>query len=399
VDIRQTVLGEIAIRSGQELASIDLGVLIRRLILFDRVVVKSFRLREIPLLVRAFGKTGIQELLTSGILQLSCEFTSIITDIHRNGVRSVPAEHFTFGRVTAADRDGDLRKELHRLQSVTGLKNNERNAIEQAVWNSLVRPPESFGTDLLRQVDFDLRTNSPALRAGILDQLRTRSRQVGLWSDPLEIQVDEPSERVFHIKTRIANEFGLSPEETHFLLQRSVTAVVNLNQRLAEMQAYSALTGFLESEAPLLFGKFAGIISPQNPTPAEEQFKRVIEVAEVPDFKPGQKIDVEKLMKIRDSAECRDFRRWLSTAENISDDEIRAQAEGMRNKLASLTGSTGGKAVRLAATTLIGNIPIAGLVLGPAASAIDSFIVDRVFPRSGIFAFLTDMYPSLFYSP
>ena len=211
--------------------------------------------------------------------------------------------------------------------------------------------------------------------------------------------MDEPRERVFHIKTGIAKDFGLSPEQAHLLLQRSVTAVVNLNHRLAEMEAYSALTGFLESEAPLLFGKLAGIISPQNPTPAEEQFKRVIEVAEVPDFKPGQKIDVEKLMKIRDSAECRDFRRWLSTAEDISDDEIRAQAGGMRNKLASLTGSSGGKAFRLAATTLIGNIPVAGLVLGPAAGAVDSFLVDRVLPKSGIFAFLTDMYPSLFSSP
>lgn len=183
------------------------------------------------------------------------------------------------------------------------------------------------------------------------------------------------------------------------MLQRSVTATVNLNQRLAEMQAYSALTGFLESEAPLLFGKLAGIISPQNPTPAEEQFKRVIEVADVPDFKPGQKIDVQKLMKIRDSAECRDFRKWLSTAENISDDETRTQATGMRNKLASLASSAGGKVVRLAATTVIGNIPLAGLVLGPVAGAVDSFVVDKVLPQSGIFAFLTDIYPSLFSSP
>jgi hypothetical protein len=220
-----------------------------------------------------------------------------------------------------------------------------------------------------------------------------------LASSPLEIKVDEPRERVFHIETGIAKEFGLSPEETHLLLQRSVTAVVNLNQRLAEMQAYSALTGFLESEAHLLFGKLAGIISPQNPTPAEEQFKRVIEVAEVPDFKLGQKIDVEKLMKIRESSECRDFRRWLSTTKDISDDEIRAQARGMRNKLASLAGSSGGKVVRLATTTLIGNIPVAGLVLGPAVGVVDSFLVDRVLPQSGIFAFLTDMYPSLFYSP
>jgi hypothetical protein len=398
VDIRQAVLGEIAIRSDQELASVDLGALIRRLILFDRVVVKSFRLRELPMLVRTFGKTGIQELLGSGVLKLCCEFTTIITDIHRNGVRSEPLEHFTFGIATAADRDGDLRKELVRLQSVPGLKNNERSAIEHAVWNSLVRPPETFGADLLRQIDTDLRTNTPVLRAAILDQLGGKLNQADLASRQFEINVEEPRERVFHIKNGIAKEFGKSPEETHHLLQRSVTAVVNLEHRLSEMAAYSALTGFREAEAPLLFGKLAGIILPQNPMLGEEQFERVIEVADVPDFKPGQKVDVQKLLKIRESVECRDFRRWLSTAADISDSEIRAQASGMRNKLGSLASSSGGKAVRLAATTLIGNIPILGLVLGPASGAVDSFLVDRVLPRSGVFAFLTEMYPSLFVS-
>jgi hypothetical protein len=398
VDIRQSVLGEIAIRSDQELESVDLGALIRRLVLFDRVVVKSFRLRELPMLVRTFGKAGIQELLGSGILNLCCEFTGIITEIHRNGIRSEPLEHFTFGTVTAADRDGDLRKELVRLQSVPGLKNNERDAIEQAVWNSLIRPPKTFGADLLRQVDTDLRTNTPVLRAAILNQLGGMPDQADLENRQLEISVEEPRERVFHIKSTIGKEFGKSPEETHQLLQRSVTAVANLEQRLSEMAAYSALTGFRETEAPLLFGKLAGIISPQNPALGEQQFERVIEVADVPDFKPGQKVDVEKLMKIRESAECRDFRRWLSTAADISDAEIRAQASGMRNKLGSLASSSGGKAVRLAATTLIGNIPVLGLVLGPASGAVDSFLVDRVLPRSGVFAFLTEMYPSLFVS-
>lgn len=398
MDIRQSVLGEIAIRSDQELESVDLGVLIRRLVLFDRVVVKSFRLRELPMLARTFGKVGIQELLGSGILNLCCEFTGVVIEIHRNGIRSEPPDHFTFGIATAADRDGDLRKELVRLQSVPGLKNNERGAIEEAVWNSLIRPPEKFGADLLRQIDADLRTNTPVLKAAILNQLGGIVDQADLENRQLEINVEEPRERVFHIKSAIGKEFGKSPEETHHLLQRSVAAVANLEQRLSEMAAYSALTGFRETEAPLLFGKLAGIISPQNPALGEQQFERVIEVADVPDFKPGQKVDVEKLMKIRESAECRDFRRWLSTAADISDSEIRAQASGMRNKLGSLASSSGGKAVRLAATTLIGIVPKLGLILGPASGAVDSFLVDRVLPRSGVFAFLTEMYPSLFVS-
>ncbi len=162
------------------------------------------------------------------------------------------------------------------------------------------------------------------------------------------------------------------------------------------MAAYSALTGFLESEAPLFFGKIAGILAPQNPKIAEEQFKRVVEVADVPDFKPGQKVDVGRLMEIRESPECRDFRRWLSTVQDISDAEILNLTRGMKEKVASLADSFGGKAVRLAATSMMGFVPGAGVLLGPAAGAVDSFLIDRLLPRSGIVAFLTEMYPSLF---
>ncbi len=399
MDVRQSVLGEIATRSGPHLASVDVGVLIRRLVLFDRVVVKSFRLRELPLLVRTFGKTGFEQLLNSGVLKFCCEFTCVVTDFHRNGVRSVPAEHFTFGTADAADREGVLRGELRGLQSVSGLKNNERSAIEEAVWNSLVRPQKTFGADLLQQIDADLRANSPLLKAGILDQLQKELPSFDWSHAQLQVKVEEPQHRVFHIKNTIPADFGLSPENTHLVLQRSVIAVANLNQRLAEMEAYSAITGFLQSEAPLLFGKVAGIIAPLNPQIAEEQFKRVIELVDIADFTPGQRVDVEKLMNIRESAECRDFRGWLSTLENVSDAEIRNMVGGMRSKLASLASSPVGKAVRLAATTGIGLIPGFGTLLGLAASGIDSFLVDRVLPRSGILAFLAETYPSLFVSP
>jgi hypothetical protein len=393
VDFRQAVLGEIATRSGQHITSIDVGLLVRRLILFDRVIVKSYRLHEVPLLAKVFGKSGIQELLNSGILKLSSEFTTIITDIHRNGQRFAPPEHFTFGIVDAANREADLSKELSRLQRVPGLKNRERTQIEELVWKSMVRPPPTFGAEMLKQVDADLRANSPLLQAAILEQLRTLPNRGNLTPDEVEITVEEPSTRMFHVKTSISSQFGLTAEDTHSLLQRSVTGVVNLDHRLAEMSAYTAMTGFLENEAPLLFGKLVGLFAPQNPKLAERQFERVIEIAELPDFKSGQRVDVQRLMKIRDSPECRDFRDWLPNAEDMSEAEIRKMTKGVRNKLADLAGSPGGKFIRLAATTAIG---LAGLPFGVAAGAVDSFLVDRVLPQSGVVAFLNELYPSLF---
>lgn len=109
-------------------------------------------------------------------------------------------------------------------------------------------------------------------------------------------------------------------------------------------------------------------------------------------------MDVQKLLKTRDSAECRAFREWLSTVEDVTDAEIKEMVSSLRSKMASIAASPGGKLVRLAATTGIGLIPVIGPITGAAAGAIDSFLVDKVLPRSGIVAFLTETYPSLFVS-
>ncbi len=398
MNVRQSVLGEVAVRAGHRFAGVDVGSLVRQLILFDKVIIRSFRLRETPILVRAFGKEGFGELIKLGLLRFSCEFTTLILDVSRNGVRHVPLEHFSFGKAEAADREKELRKELIALQGISGLKNRERAALEETIWGSLVRPPKTFADDLLAQLDGDLRANTPALRLAVLDRLRTK---LGVHELPSEvrIEVEETAHRVFHVKNDLATSYGFSSQEVHGLLHQAVGAVAHLGHRLTEMQAYSAITGFLDTEAPLLFGKFSGLVAPLNPAVAENQFERVIELAELPDFKPGQRVDVQKLLRARDSAECREFREWLSTLEDVSDAEIKEMVASVRSKMASIAASPGGKLVRLAATTGIGLIPVVGPITGAAAGAIDSFLVDKVLPRSGIVAFLTETYPSLFVSP
>ena len=190
----------------------------------------------------------------------------------------------------------------------------------------------------------------------------------------------------------------MSEQQAHDIVQPSIAAVANLNQRIADMAAYSAITGFRDSEAPLLFGKLAGIIAPQNPRAIEEQFARVITIANLPDFVTGKRVDVDRPLRARDSAECRDFRAWLSNLEGVSDAQVADMVGGVRNEIASMIRSGAGKTLRLALTTAIGLIPGVGLVAGPVAGIVDSFVVEKMFPTSGAFAFLTQTYPSLFVS-
>jgi hypothetical protein len=274
MSVRRSVLGEIGLRDGQRLSGVDIGSLVRRLLLFDRTVITSFRLKEVPFLVRTFGKAGFSELLNSGSLGFLCGFTSIAIDFNRDGVRSIPLDHFTFGIVSAANPDADLRSELRALQGVPGLKNEERAVLEETVWRSLVRQPATYGQELLSQIDSDLRRNTPALKAALIEALGVELSNRTVPADEIDIEVEETTTRVFHIKNSLPKLLGISPQKAHLVLRHAVSGVAGLNHRLADMQVCSAITGFRDTEAPLLFGKLAGLIAPFNPQTSEKQFAK-----------------------------------------------------------------------------------------------------------------------------
>jgi hypothetical protein len=393
MDVRQSVFGEIAIHSGADVSGIEVATLLRRMLLFESVVIKSVRLREVPHLVRLFGPDGLLLLINSGVLKLSCELIFLVGDVKTNGVRQLPLFHFDFGVANLANREDMLNKELRSLQGISGLKNVQRTLVENTILEKITRPPADYGSEFLAQTKSDLRNNSPALMFALKEQLKQRNIQV----DNPTIRVEE-AQGVFRVISNLPSWVGVSDEVAHEILWLSIQAVGNINQRIADMSAYSSITGFAESEAPLLFGKFAGLLAPQNPNLIEEQFVRVLSLAEFPDIDETRRIDVQKLLKARESPELREFRTWLSKLDSVSDQQISEMIGCIRSKLGSLFQTSTAKGVRFAVTNGLGLIPGAGLVIGPVASAIDSFLIDRVFPTSGVVAFLSRTYPSLFIS-
>lgn len=398
MNIRRSVIGEIAIREGIAFSGVDVGSLLRRLILFDRVVIKSFRFREIPTLVRVFGKSGFANLLDAGILKLACQFTTLSGGLRRDGTRRDSLGHFNFGLVELAHPDAALNAELRVLQGIPGLNNDDRKLVEQAIWNSYLRAPATYGKELLAQVETDLRGNTPVLKTAVVEELSRRNLLPVTSSSEVVLEVSEPDPRIFCIKSNLSEAYGLSPQLSHDLLQAASFAVGNVNHRIGEMSIYSAIAGFSEKEAPLLFGKLAGVVAPLNPNLEESQFKRVVEIAEVPDVTPASRINVDALLKVRDSAECREFRDRLVTLECASDAEVKEMFASMKTKVAMFATGKVGRVVRFAVTTAVGLVPGAAVVAGPVLGAIDAFLVERVLPRPGIVAFLAEEYPSVFVS-
>jgi len=64
MNVRQSIFGGVVRLSPEGgILGVDFGTLVRQLLLFDTVIVKSSGLREIPEFIRAFGRAGFLALL------------------------------------------------------------------------------------------------------------------------------------------------------------------------------------------------------------------------------------------------------------------------------------------------------------------------------------------------
>ncbi len=394
---RRRILGGIGIGSGRHVTGIDVAALLRRLILFDSVIIRSNRLYELAHLVKVFGKSGLITALNSGAIQFSCEFTYLILGIAVNGVPSLPPDHFSFGIAEGRDRESLLAAGFLSLQTISGLKNPDRAAIEDAVRNAIVRQHPTFGADLQMQVELDLRSNSPILRASLLHVLNEKGLIARSQEPLLHLKVEEVKPRTFRVDHNISKLLGIDSISASALVSSAVSGVNGLNSRLAEMSTYSAITGLSTEEVPLLFGKLAGLVDPfdLNPNVPEGRFSRVLSIADIAEPSQESRLDIERILEVRSSPECSAFKKWLEDSDSLSDEDVGDLLKGIRSKLGILAASVEGRLLRFVATTAVGTIPplaVPAIMLG----FVDSFLLEKLFPKSGIVSFLKKGYPTVF---
>lgn len=105
-------------------------------------------------------------------------------------------------------------------------------------------------------------------------------------------------------------------------------------------------------------------------------------------------VNVERLIEIRESEEIREFRQWLRTLDDVSDEELQERLASLRAKLAAAVHSPTGKAVKFLATSGVGLVTAgAGAV---AVEAVNQFVVEKLLGEPGPVSFIGSTYPSIF---
>jgi hypothetical protein len=372
---------------------LDVGALLRRILLFDRYIVESWRLAEFAPLVKVLGADGVISLLRSGAVGIHCDVMDV-GEMREAGSRSTQHSVFPF---YFEDRESLIREGMKRIDQIPDTPEKKRIKIKEAVAKILVaRLPSEAVTQVQNQIDRQLIADKQLVSLAASFLLSGKYGRDIAPSD-FVIKLHQAGTGRFDAESNISEVFGIDEENTHALIRNALLGVGRVELRLAYMKNYSALSGLRDGERLILEHRFGFLAEQFRPADQERRLHRVLEIAGLPDLASLQKgFKIEKLLEIRESKECKEFRTWLSSVDDVSDEEIGERVRNVREKIASAMQSRVGKVLRLLTSAGVGFIPVVGPIASLGMSAIDEFLINKVLKESGPHAFLSHHYPSLF---
>lgn len=381
------------------LEEVDFSALVFRLLLFKKYILQSVRLLEFPAIINVFGIGGTIDLLNSGILKIHCDATSvgqtgqleILDERREKGL--LPLNSYSLSVITITDREKYLHRCLQEVQKRLPLSLKDIIKLKRVIIGALVEIPQQFGVDTVRQTQEDLRSGKTDLLKPLLLKTLREKQGLDLKPENLDVRIHSIDETDFAVETNLS-ALGLDEMARHKTVEIALLAMSGLNQRVEEMKAFSAISGCIDGESPFFIDRLGFLLRDLRPQIQEQEFQRVIEIAGIPEFLPRlDKIDVSQLLRVRESLELVEFRDWLHSSSALTDEEIGDRVKGLRSKLAGFASSPPAKVARFVSTTAVG---LVGTFAGVGIGLIDSFLIDNVLSKPGIWTFVNRLYPSIF---
>lgn len=370
------------------------GRLLRNLILFDHFTMHTVKLRELPDFMSAFGIESTIDLFKSGALTISPDFVSFAADVSFGDQRPKPYE-LSLGRINSIRRYsvGQNLQDVTELMP-TAISAKDRDRLFEAATAAFSDEPPPYGIEAQLQAKNDFLATPIVLKTAVALRLRQVYGLAITANDFILVMRDEG--RHLRAETNLAELCRLTDKEVHSVVGMSMVAVAHLNLRLEEMKMHESVSGFQADELALFEARTRFLLERQNCEATDRQFRRIVSLLNLPEIPTSGQLNVDEFLKLRESADCADFREWLSASEEWSDREITDRVKSVRAAFARYYQGLGGKTVRLLVSTGLGVIPLVGTAAGFVISALDTFLLDKILRPSGAISFISSSYPSLF---
>jgi len=386
-NITSRLMAPVAIRTkDNSVASVDLGAFVRRILLFETYILHTGWLEDLSLLATVLDECGIEQLLNAGALKLHCgvfaigQTGQVRADLEFSDKSTrLPPCSYSFSSIQVQGREEKIERALRQFGP--DLQNEART--------NILEVPQEFFTTTFSGFYADIRSNPEVVECAI----KLRLENLGIKPKRLKLNIEETASEDFRVGNNLCDEYGLSTDDAHKLIEGALLAVGGLNQRFAEMMTFSALSGTGKEDLPIMGGKLAMVARLTTSCNHEQRFDRILDIAGLPSPRIGEgKIDAKTLLRIRDSDECRAFRDWLGRTDSLSDAELKERLTGFRARIREALNSRIGKGIRFVISNGLG---LLGPVTGLTTSAVDAFILERLAPKDAVLAFLSDSYKPL----
>src|SRR5579859_4281897 len=394
MQLNRRLIGVSAIFANGNVSDVDLDDLIAKLLLFDKYILTTIRLQEFPILARYLGYEVLRDLLAAKLIEIRCECFQA-AQIGQSGLLGdpiLPLLTYRFNYIDSHDRRKYIHDCLQCIHNADGLTSKQAIKLKGQIAGLIQPLPIKARSEMFPAFLHEL--NNPTM----LDKsVRMVLKREALPDNiPFYLKIHREGAETFRIETNLDRSADIPEGKAHKVIETGLMGVHGLSQTLVEMKHYCAISGFRDEEMPLLRHKLDFLADAVTSHEKERSFRRVMQIAGIPRFTElGATLNVDKLLTIRDSGEAREFRDWLTGVSEASDDEIKQRVSGLRASVGLKVGGERGKTVRFLINAGIGLVPGA-TVVGMAVGAFDQFAVDKLLLRSGVTAFVNELYPSIF---
>ena len=401
------------------------GEFLERLILFDKFILDSIRLQEVPHLIKVFGYTPVLELLKSGMLLIHSETfgtfgstgqSSKVSEYRaKKGDLSLcsycidPFSIYPYDSPREHEKDykRDQKQFIHRdlqlINQIDGISSKQAKKLREAVATRVIHfSSDSVIKEISDQNYKDFRDHDPAIKVAIASSVKALHNQE-VDPDAIEIKIEFIDEHDFKVESNIQSKLSLNKQAAHAIIERALLGIAGRNHHIAKMREFNCLVGYRENEVPIFSSKLDFLVdriaTDRKLTP---NFHRVLSATGLPNFTEAveeRRIDLLKVLEIRESRECVDFRTWLWSQDNIDETELRERLNSISQRWKDFFNTTGGKTISWLASSGLGAIPYAGNIIGAGMSFYEKFLAREVLPHEGAITFINNKLPSIYQKP
>ncbi|MGH6895718.1 MAG: hypothetical protein ACREJ5_04120 [Geminicoccaceae bacterium] len=376
----------------------DSGKFVEAVLLFDKVLISDPTI--LPKLINSVGVAGLLQLLAEGRVAVvgggpSAQgtydfkhpgfFSNRPLDRPlRFGFETIYADPHAPGNLSAEDR---LARDLQKAKTSASIDEAQLKKVHTAILPTM---QVIDGKSLRTSDDFrkDLASKHDSIVGLLLDSL-VKDIKIPVYALNIQTSLEEVAAEIFQINTNLGRILGVGDDTLHEWFKKPFFEITGTHLQLHRMRAVEAASGLTESQAIITAKRLDFLSRIHTESDVRSELARIIDIAHVPSLPPNSKIDVDKLIWLRDSAEARSFREWLHHSRRLSDQEIEAMLSDWKNILGEALKSNYAKAVRLLVSTVAGSLAGDG---GIAVGIIDSFLLNKLLPGMGPIGFVAGNY-------